>query len=341
MEAIILAGGFGTRLKPLTYTRAKSLLPIMNRPMISYIVNQLPDEVNRVILAVNYRKKEIEEFFEGNDFGKEIIVNEEKTPLGTGGAAKFAEKHITGSFFVLNSDIISSLDMKKMVDFHYKNNGFITISLWPVKNVSEFGVVDIEGDRIKKFVEKPRPEEAPSNLINAGAYFMEPEVMDRIESGRLVSMEKEIFPKVIGEGKSFLGYRVSGYWIDVGRIKSYLRVHRILMEKTGKENFVGENCKIQGKVSGSCLGDGVFVGEGTEVRDSILYDRVHVSEMAKMKNCVIGEDCEIGRDSDLENVVIGDNEVIEDGSMIRDKKIWTQKIPEGYPEEQVGNVLKR
>ena len=109
MEAIILAGGFGTRLRPLTYTRAKSLLPILNRPMVSYLLDCLPSEVSKVILAVNYRKNQIEKYLNSQDFGKEIIVNDEPKPLGTGGAVKFAERHVTGPFFVLNADIISSL----------------------------------------------------------------------------------------------------------------------------------------------------------------------------------------------------------------------------------------
>jgi mannose-1-phosphate guanylyltransferase len=175
VEAIILAGGFGTRLRPLTYTRAKSLLPILNKPMISYLIDSLPTEVTKVILAVNYRKDQIEEFLQSMDYGKEIIVNDEPKPLGTGGAVKFAENHITDQFFVLNADIICSIDLSKMIAFHNKNNAEATISLWPVENVSEFGVVDIKADgNVIGFVEKPKPEDAPSDLINAGAYILQP-----------------------------------------------------------------------------------------------------------------------------------------------------------------------
>ena len=174
MEAIILAGGFGTRLRPLTYTRAKALLPILNKPMITYLIESLPNEVDKVILAVNYRKDQIENYFKKNNFGKEIIVNDEPKPLGTAGALKFAEKHITAPFLVLNADVICSLSLDEMIRFHKKNNAVSTISLWPIKNVSEFGVVDIQKDgNVVDFVEKPKPEDAPSDLINAGAYFLE------------------------------------------------------------------------------------------------------------------------------------------------------------------------
>ncbi|HEC95035.1 MAG TPA: nucleotidyltransferase family protein, partial [Thermoplasmatales archaeon] len=184
MEAVILAGGFGTRLAPLTYTRAKSLLPILNKPMILYLIESLPSEVDTVVLAVNYRKDQIERYFKENDVGKKIVVNDEPKPLGTGGAVKFAEKHLTGSFVVLNSDIISSLNLEDMMRFHRRMNAVTTISLWPVENVSEFGVVEIQGDgRITSFIEKPKPEDAPSNLINAGAYCLEPVVLDYIETG--------------------------------------------------------------------------------------------------------------------------------------------------------------
>ena len=261
MEAIILAGGFGTRLRPLTYSRAKSLLPILNKPMIAHLIEILPDEVDTIVLAVNYRKNQIEEYFNENNFGREIIVNDEPEPLGTGGAVKFAEEHITGKFFVINSDIICSLNMKKMIDFHEKNNAVTTISLWPVENVSEFGVADVENNgNIVGFVEKPKPEDAPSNFINAGAYIIEPQVLDYINVGGLVSMEKEIFPQIIEETKRFYGYKFQGYWMDIGRITSYLEVHEFLMKRKNLKNVIGKNGKISGKVQKTCIGNNVSVG---------------------------------------------------------------------------------
>ena len=341
MEAIILAGGFGTRLRPLTYTRAKPLLPILNKPMIMHIIDMLPDEADKIILAVNYRKEQLEKYFKENECGKEIAINDEPKPLGTGGAVKFAEKHITDSFLVLNSDIICSLDLNKMIEFHKKKNAVSTISLWPVENVSEFGVADVKKDgKIVDFVEKPRPEEAPSNLINAGAYFLDPMVLDYIETGRLVSMEKEIFPQIIKDTGRFYGYKFHGYWMDIGRISSYLNAHRFLLRENKIKNCVGENCNLNGMIDKTCIGDNVIVEEKTEIKSSVIYDNVKIGNNSVLFNCVIGENCRIGSNSILKNVVAGDNEEIKPDSNLENISIWSQPIPEGYPNKQVGNVVK-
>ena len=342
MEAIILAGGFGTRLKPLTYTRAKSLLPILNKPMISHLIESLPDEVDKIVLAVNYRKDQIEKYFKKNDYGKKIIVNDEPKPLGTGGATKFAEKHITGRFFVLNSDIICSIDLEKMIKFHEKNNSVSTISLWPVKNVSEFGVADVKDNgRIVRFVEKPKPEDAPSNFINAGAYLLEPEVLDYIETGRLVSMEKEIFPRIIKDTGRFYGFKFEGYWMDIGRISSYINIHKFLLNRKKMKFYKGDNCIISGVLSEACIGDNVIVGKGSRLESSIVYDHAKINEGVILKNCVVGENCEVGKDSMLNGCVLGDNESLDEKSILKDEIIWTQPKPEGYPDKQVGNIIKK
>jgi mannose-1-phosphate guanylyltransferase len=340
MEAIILAGGFGTRLRPFTFTRAKSLLPILNEPMISHLIKTLPEKVNTVILAVNYRTDQIEDFFCAHDFGKTIIVNEEPEPLGTGGAVKFADKHIRGSFFVLNADIICSLDLSEMLRFHEKKKSVATISLWPVENVSEFGVVDIKKDgTITKFVEKPKAEDAPSDLINAGAYLLEPQVLNYIEPGKLVSMEKQIFPQIIQNTGRFFGYRFPGHWIDVGRISSYINVHTLLLEKQKKTFLTGEQCKIQGTLQHSCAGNMVRIGKKTTVESSILFDHVTIGENVTLDHCVIGEQVEIGDNSILKNVAIGDNETIEKHTKLDHAIVWNQPIPQGYPNKQIGNVI--
>lgn len=340
MEAIILAGGFGTRLRPFTYTRAKSLLPILNKPMISYLIDSLPEEVDKVILAVNYRKNQIERYFRENDFGKEIIVNDEPKPLGTGGAVKFAEKHITGRFLVLNSDIICSLHLDDMVKFHIKNNAVSTISLWPVKNVSEFGVADVEDDgNIVGFVEKPKPEDAPSDFINAGAYLLEPEILDYIETDRLISMEKEIFPQIISDTGRFFGFKFDGYWMDIGRISSYLDVNRFLIRKNKMENYLGRNCEIHGDLKNCCIGDNVYIGSNSKLNSTIVYDNARIEDSAVLNNCVVGENCKIGSHSNLKDSVFGDNETIADDSIMDKEVVWTQPVPDGYPKKQIGNVI--
>ena len=340
MEAIILAGGFGTRLKPLTYTRAKPLLPIINKPMVMHIIEMLPEDVDKIILAVNYRKEQLEKYFKENNCGKDIIINDESKPLGTGGAVKFAEKHLTDSFLVLNSDIICSLNLKEMIEFHRRKNAVSTISLWPVENVSEFGVADVKKDgKIVDFVEKPRAEDAPSNLINAGAYFLDPMILDYIETGKLVSMEKEIFPRIIKDTDRFYGYKFQGYWMDIGRISSYLDAHRFLLRENKVKNCIGENCEINGKIDKTSIGNNVIVEDETKIESSVIYDNVKIGSKSVLFNCVIGENCRIGGNSILKNVVVGDNEEIKPNSNLEDQSVWTQPIPEGYPRKQVGNVI--
>ncbi|MCK5300268.1 MAG: NDP-sugar synthase [Thermoplasmatales archaeon] len=341
MEAIILAGGFGTRLKPLTYTRAKSLLPILNKPMIAYLIESLPSSVDKVVLAVNYRKKQIQKYFLENDFDKEVIVNDEPEPLGTGGAAKFAEKHITDSFFVLNSDIICSLNLKEMIRFHNKKKSISTISLWPVENVSEFGVVDVKDDgNIIGFVEKPKQEDAPSNYINAGAYLLEPEVLDYIESNKFVSMEKEIFSNIIKNTGRFFGFNFDGYWMDIGRISSYLYVNTFLLKEKKLSNFLGDNIVQKGYINNCSLGDDVIIGNKSNIESSILFDNVTIGDNVILNNSIVGEDCKIMDNSYLKNSIVGDHEIIENDSIIHNSIVWNKPIPEGYPKKQIGNVIR-
>ena len=342
MEAIILAGGFGTRLRPLTYTRAKSLIPILNRPMITHIIDLLPDEVDKVILAVNYRKNQIEEYFKKNDCGKKIIVNDEPKPLGTGGATKFAQEHITGRFLVINSDVICSLNLDDMIKFHKKNNAVATISLWPVENVSEFGVVDIKENRnVIGFVEKPKPEDAPSNLINAGAYCLEPEILDYIKKGRLVSMEKEIFPQIIEKTGRFYGYQFKGYWMDIGRVSSYLEVNKFLLEKNNMKNCIGKNSQTTDFVNKSSIGNNVKISKSAKIDSSILLNNAIIEDDVELFNCVIGEKSKINQNSKLKNSVIGDNEVVNENTILDNQIIWTQQKPKGYPDKQIGNVIEK
>jgi mannose-1-phosphate guanylyltransferase len=307
--------------------------------MISYLIDMMPPQVDTVIIAANYRKNQIEQYFKEHDCGKKIIINDEPKPLGTAGATKFAEHHITGSFFVLNSDIICSLDLAEMMAFHKKKQAVTSISLWPVENVSEFGVVDIKDNgNVVGFVEKPKSEDAPSDLINAGAYLLEPEILDYIETGRLVSMEKEIFPQIIKDTRKFYGYRFEGFWIDVGRITSFLDVHQMLLRQKGITQFLGENCVIQGDIEHSSIGNDVVVGDAC-VQHSVVLNNAHIGNGVQLNNCVIGENCTIEDNAVLTHVAVGDNEIIPANTTVENQVIWTQPEPEGYPKKQIGNVI--
>jgi NDP-sugar pyrophosphorylase family protein len=339
MQAIILAGGFGTRLTPLTYTRSKALLPVMDKALIHHVVDSLP-RGTELIVATNYRKEDLERYFSLQ--GIDVKINDEPMPLGTGGAAKYAEQYIDGTFLVLNGDIISSLNIRKFVKYHAKRGAMATISLWPVQNVAEYGVVDFSANgRIKKFVEKPSPEEAPSNLINAGAYCLEKEVLDYIELDRLVSMEQEIFPQLIMDGKPFFGYTFDGFWIDVGRPTSYLDANMIMLDRHDLTNFVGKESNIQGELLGSCIGNNVKICEKATVISSVIFDGAVVEDYVELENCIVGEGCRIGKKAKLRQVVIGDNEEIDNGVELSDTAIWTKPIPPGYPSGQIGNILRK
>jgi len=299
MQTVMLAGGFGTRLAPLTYTRPKSMLPILNKPMIQHLVEALPKNTE-VVVATNYKTAMIAEYFDA--IGRPIHINEEPEPLGTGGATKFAEGYIKGTFLVLNSDIISSLNFHRFIKFHQQKKAIATISLWPVNNVSEFGVADVQSDgRITEFVEKPCREEAPSNLINAGAYCLEHEVLDYIAAGEMVSMEQKIFPTIIKEGKRFYGYPFEGFWIDAGRPQSYLEANLILLKHSNLNCLIGDGSRVVGEVQQSVIGKNCTVDTATVI-ESVLYDEVQVADDAYLSQCIIGEGCTIGKGVRLHNV---------------------------------------
>lgn len=338
MQAIILAGGYGTRLAPLTYTKAKSMLPLLNKPMISYLIEALPKGIE-IIVAANYKKEQLEKYFEEN--GINAIVNEEKKPLGTAGAVKNAEKYIDGTFLVLNGDIISSLNIRKFIQYHMQKKAKVTISLWPVKNVEEFGVVDIDREgRIRKFIEKPARHEAPSNLINAGAYCLEADILDYILPNKFTSMESEIFPRVIEDGLPFYGFSFNGFWIDVGRMESYIEANKLLLKKHGLKFFVGENCIIEGVLKETSVGMNSIIGKNSLIKSSIIYDNVEIGNRANIEQSIIGSNVKIGDNVRLKNVIVGDNEKIENG-VIENKKIWNKALPKGYPKEQVGNPVRK
>lgn len=325
MDAVLLAGGFGTRLRPLTYTRPKPLLPVAGRPMVEWVLDRLPAEVTRVIVAVNWQAEKLEAHFAASDRDLEFVVVREDEPLGTAGAVKNCEAHIQADqFFVLNADIVSDMDMDAIVAQHRETGAVGTISTKevPLGDVVNFGVIAPDpGDarRIRGFVEKPQnPADAPSRLINAGAYLLNRSVLDLIPAGQMVSMEKEVFPQLLDQG--FYGCAFDGYWIDLGDPERLRAASHQL--DPGTWHGPGAEISPDAKINESIAGDGATVGAG-----------------ASLERCVLGDDVTIAAGANLHDCVVGDGETVTGahaGAMV-----WTQGVPAGYPNKQVGNAIPR
>lgn len=323
MDAILLAGGFGTRLRPLTYTRPKPLLPVAGRPMVEWVLDRLPPDVDRMLVTVNWQAEMLRDHFAASDRDLAFEVVEETEPLGTGGAVKNCEDHgLSDRFFVLNADIVSSMDLAAQLRLHDERGGLGTIALKEVApaDVVHYGVAAMDdGDpaRIRGFVEKPpTPEGAPSRLINAGAYVLDRSVLDRIPADRLVSMEKEIFPRLLDEG--FYGSAFDGLWIDVGD-PTRLRAASHALDP---DVWHSGQARVDpaATVTGSVAGRRLRVDAGATLTDCVLGDDVHIADGTLLTDCIVGDG----------ETVAGEH---------TGERIWTRAVPDGYPEKQVGNVL--
>jgi len=222
MKAIILAGGMGERLRPLTDETPKPLLPIRERPIIEHaILNFKKHGITDIILSIGYRADLIKEYFgDGSELGVNISYCVEDKPLDTGGAIKEASRGIEETFLAINGDNLSNFDWTSMIDFHRKKDAKITLALFPVEDVTQFGIARIQEDRIVEFIEKPMLEEAPSNLNNAGGYIMEPEVLDILPEGRS-SIERDCFEKHCGDSGNVFAFTHGGHWFPTDDLEKY------------------------------------------------------------------------------------------------------------------------
>ncbi len=317
MQALILVGGFATRLRPLTDKRPKALLPILNKPMIVHLIDKVSSLVDEVILAVNYGKEHLDRYFQEHDVGVPVRLNPESEPLGTGGAIKNAKNLINDTFFVFNGDVITSLDLQWFLKFHRSKKGIGALSLWHVDDPSRFGIIAInDQNQITRFLEKPKPSEIFSHLINAGTYCLEPEILDLIPSGRKVSIEREIFPNILD--KNLYGVEFSGYWFDAGTPEIYLEAHKQMLDyylKRGELKdligagsiiassaeiadtvLMGENCRISDNVE---VGPYVFLGDNVEIGPCCKISHAVIHDGTRLKENVIGTEFILG----LENVI--------------------------------------
>lgn len=320
MQAILLSGGFGTRMRPLTYTTPKPLLPLLNKPLVQHIIDSLPSEIEEVVLAANYKIDVLREYFEDLNLDRDVYIVDEPEPRGTAGAVKNVESYIDDTFFVINSDIISSLDFQDYLDFYRRKEGIGAISAWRVDDPTEFGVMEIDDDsNIKRFQEKPEPGEAFSNKVNAGHYILEPAVLKRIPEGQKVSMEREVFPDLVDEG--LFGYEFEGYWIDCGRPSSLFKANRTLLEEKEKTKLIGDKSVVEGE-----LGKYVTIGEDctigqSEIRNSMIYDGVEIGDDCVIENSILGYDVIVEDEVTIKNSIISDNLYLEKGSKVIKEKL--------------------
>jgi len=345
VQAIVLVGGEGTRLRPLTLETPKPMVPVMNMPFLERTLRRLKDAgIEDVILPAGYLPDAITSFFgDGSALGLRVRYVIEETPLGTAGALKNVAQYIDGPFFVLNGDVLTSLDLRAMMQYHRQKGGVATLHLIRVEDPSAFGcVVHDDQGRISAFVEKPPRDEAPTNEVNAGTYLLEPEVLDRIPAGRPVSIERETFPALIAAGRPLYAYTTDDYWIDLGRPEAYLAAHRHVFDGAmplglapdvdgpGRETvprsalrppvFVGRDCRVAADaVVGpyAVLGDRCQVGSGATVADSLLWDDVIVEAGAQIDWSIVASRARIGAGARVERgAVIGHGATIAPGSLV-------------------------
>ena len=274
MEAIILVGGLGTRLRPLTHTVPKPLLPLANVPMVERMVRNLPEVFDTAILAVNYGLDEMKSYFEGRDIGKKIIIVPEDEPLGTGGAMRNCFDYVTGTTAVFNGDVVSSIDLNQMLEQHIKTKARGTLALWEVEDPSRFGVVELKNEEILQFQEKPEKGTELSNLINAGTYLLEPEILEMIPLNQKISIERDIYPKVAGNG--LYGFPFEGYFIDSGTPESYLEANFKCIGKDGTAAHKGAS------IRGPSL-----IHKNAELKDCIIGPNTIIGPYVKMDKCVV------------------------------------------------------
>ncbi len=220
-KAIILVGGKGTRLMPLTSNKPKCMMEIQGKTITEHLFDLLKKYgIREIILSVGHMKDKVKEYYaDGSKFGVNITYIEEDKPLGTAGPLKLAKHHLKDSFIATNGDELKTINIPRMFRLHKRKNALATIALTTVTDPSQYGVARMSGTRILEFVEKPKAEEAPSNLINAGFYIMEPEVIDMIPDGYSM-LEKDVFPKLAKEGK-LRGFLTGGQWFDIGNLERY------------------------------------------------------------------------------------------------------------------------
>jgi mannose-1-phosphate guanylyltransferase len=330
MKGLILAGGKGTRLRPLTLNTPKPIVPVANRPFLLYQLDLLKSAgINEIILSLSYQPRKIEDLLkDGADFDVLIRYAVESSPLGTAGAFKNAEEWIDEPAVVFNGDVLTSLDLGGVIQSHRERGALATIVLTPVEDPSAYGLVESdENGRITRFLEKPGMDEITSNNINAGTYVLEPEVFNHIPKDRPFSFERELFPTLLEKGLPVYAYVSDCYWIDIGTPSKYLEVHRDIMSGRFRSGAVpttamdpgevvnasvdeksliapGVTIREGGVVESSVIGPNCTIDAGAQVIDSVIWSNNIIDEGARVTGSILGRGCYVGRSATLKSGTI-------------------------------------
>jgi mannose-1-phosphate guanylyltransferase len=353
MQALILAGGEGTRLRPLTSTVPKPVVPLVDRPFVAFMIDWLREHgVDDIVMSCGHLASGVRNVLgDGEAFGIRLRYVEEPRPLGTGGALKFAERLLDERFLMLNGDVLTDLDVSAQMAQHDRTGATATLALTPVEDPSAYGLVRIAGDSaVTEFVEKPAPDQIDTRNISAGVYVLERAVLDMLEAGEPASIERDVFPRLVGDG--LYGCVSRGYWLDIGTPERYLQGTFDILEgsvgtqvaermgsgylcvEQGVENEgriipsalvesgcrIGEGARIGGR---AVLEHGVTVGENTTIEGSVVMRGAEIGANCTLRGCIvaggvrIGDNCLVEGMSVLgEGVTIGAGNVVSNGARI-------------------------
>lgn len=334
MDAIVLVGGEGTRLRPLTYDAPKQMLPIVDRPLVEHVVSWLGRHgVDRVVLSLGYRPDAfVEAYPDGILAGLNVVYATEPEPLDTAGAVRFAAgvAGVADRFLVVNGDVLTDFDLTSLVSFHHERGGEATIYLTPVADPSAFGVVPTDDrGRVVAFIEKPPSGSAPTNLVNAGAYVLETSVLGRIPSGLRVSIERDTFPRLVADGALF-ALADGAYWLDTGTPRQYLRAQLdiigglrrlpVLPPVPEREAgvFVDPTARLAGDAHRcSYLGPGAVIEAGSELTDALVGAGAQVREKAAVRRSVVMAGADVAEGACLDGAIVGPGASIGRGATLR------------------------
>ena len=348
MQAVVLVGGQGTRLRPVTYDIPKALVPLRNRPFMGYMLDFLRNGgLDGAVLSLGYLPDPIQAYLCGQQDLERFSVDYavEDHALGTAGGIKNAQEYLDGdTFVVVNGDVLTGMDLATAIQIHKASDALATIVLTSVEDPTAYGLVEVDHEMlVHRFIEKPAADEVTTNLVNAGVYVLEPEVLDMIPAGREVSIEREIFPELQDSGR-LRAHITSSYWRDIGTPRSYLAAsHDVLSGAVGaREGFeyldvhpsvergknvrllppvsIGEGCRISSlaTIGGrSSLGDGCVIGDGAVVEGSILLEGAEVEAGAVVRGSIIGPRARVGTNSIVRGLsVLGAGCVVGEGNVL-------------------------